>query len=317
MDTLKQDRCGASAVVEHGRTSGGRRWRAIAVIAGSMLWLTASSSAFSAFEFHIDQFTVTRVNGGVPVPLVNDTFADGILPPKGPDGITDVYLIAGSPWPAASESGGKLALTSDGAALAVDADGRLLLTQRARFATDTTLGGNAGLRDDGVFSVRGIFDLDAPTAIWQGYGIKLTDTTLGNAGDDTLELLVRRNEASQVVVQLARSDFAGGTWTVLEEHAVDSGRGDQIQLLLAKLNSTSRAVNASFIYLSAGSPVGAATVFSSAPLIFNGEDYTRAEFKATEAAAVPEPGAVLLLAVGLSMLAGAARLGSRRQGART
>ena len=259
--------------------------------------------------FAIDQFAVTKTvrtaNGPVQSTVIDDSFADGIPPPTGPDGAGGVYLIRGFPWPAASEVGGKLHFSPGGAVSSVDPEGRTFLTQRARLATSTEQGASGGLRNNGVFSVSGVFDLAAPMGFGAGYGIGLTDSADGELGNDALDLMVQRNQGDQVVVQLARRDWQTHQTVLFQEFAVDFSQGDQIKLALLKSDGASNAINGFFQYLDGGVAVGSPTAFNVAPVIFRGEDTTRAQFQAVFV--VPEPETWLLFAAGLAMLAAVKR----------
>lgn len=264
--------------------------------------------------FAIDQFTVTKTvqtpNGPVKSTVIDDSFSDGVLPPKGPDGTTPVYLIRDFPWPAGSEVGGKLHFSPAGAAPGADPEGRMFLTQRARLATSTDRAGTGGLRSDGVFSVSGIFDLAAPVGFGAGYGIGLTDGVDGETGNDVLDLMVQRNQGDNVVVQLARRDWETQQTVLFQEFAVDFTQGDQIKLALLKRDGASSAINGFFQYLDGGVAVGTPTAFSFAPVIFRGEDTTRAQLQAVFV--IPEPQTWALFAAGLAMLTVSARVRRNR-----
>lgn len=268
--------------------------------------VSASTSALSTYSIDAFSVLVTEQTPSGPLlrTLVYDGFDDGILPPKGPDGETGIYLIRGSPWPEGSEVDGRLRFTPDGAVEEADPEGRIFLSQRARLATSTEPGGSTGLRSSGVFAVSGLFDLVAPGAIGEGYGIGLSDSFASQLGNDVLDLMVRRNQLDEAVIQLTRSDYPNQRTVLFQEFPLAFGTGDQILLTLLKADAGSGEISAFYQYVNAGAAVGDPVAFALHPTIFRGEDFTRAEIQAVFV--VPEPATAALLATGLAVVAASA-----------
>src|SRR5262249_56836845 len=59
--------------------------------------------------------------------------------------------------------------------------------------TDIEPTSTAGLKSHSSFTVSGLFDLTLPHEDRNGYGIRLTDRTSSQAGDDVVELRVARD----------------------------------------------------------------------------------------------------------------------------
>lgn len=262
--------------------------------------LLGYATTVQAYTFSIDNFRVNK-NGSL---LFNDPFTDGSPPPSAPNfanGTPASYSVFGTLGP---ESGGTLTIDSSGAGLSFNPLGQPRLFQRARLLTNidpTNL--TLGLKDDDTFSVTGRFDLILPGPLTERYGIRLSDQSSTNVGDDVLDLSVRRRSDGTLAVQLRRLDFAGGTITNIASTPLDSAH-DQIALTLSRLSATNDAITASFFYLDGGVP-GLTTTFAATPDIFNGENWTRADFSASTP--VPEPSVLLLLGSSLAALVGWSR----------
>jgi T1SS-143 domain-containing protein len=145
--------------------------------------------------------------------------------------------------------------------------------------TNTTL----GLKDNSSFMVSGLFDLTLPPGNRNEYGIRLTDRSPSQAGDDVVEVRVTRGTDGIVKVQLVEHDFAAGTRTVLQSFNLNPGSHDKILLTLTHDVIDGKAVHASFQLGTTGESginFDAATNFNPAvaPTIFNGENWTRAQF---------------------------------------
>jgi VCBS repeat-containing protein len=135
-----------------------------------------------------------------------------------------------------------------------------------------------GLKSNSSFTVSGLFDLTLPAEDRNEYGIRLTDRTSFQAGDSTVELRVVRDPGGIVRVQLREIDFAGGTRTVLQQFNLNPGTHDQILLTLTHDVINPGAVHASFQLSQGGVLDETVTNFTSTGTIFDGENWTRAQF---------------------------------------
>ena len=238
----------------------------------------------------IDDFSIIK-NGN---PFWSDDFNDDVLPS------TADYVIDGTVGP---ESGGRLTLDSTGAVPFTGAAGTSLLRQRVLKRSSTNPLDNNGLRSDDTFAVNGIFDMSAPSVLGEFYGITLVDGIGGVAGNDNVQIIVRRTLADTLRIQFRAVDFIQGTTTVLEQAVLNLAGSDQISLTLSRLSNTD-PISASFAYGLSGI-FGTSTNFRATTAIFNGEDFTRAQFQAVTP--VPLPAAVWLFGSGLLGLVGIAR----------
>ena len=268
--------------------------------------LLSTIAPATAATFSIDEFSITRTNGTL---VFRDSFSDGFSPPSAPNfnnGNPGSYFLTGT---AGAETGGKLNLdTSLGAVR--DATGRAgqNMVVDARLLTnidpsDTTNGFKAG----NTFIVNGLFDLSSlPSVPFEGFGIRLSDAGIGLAssqGDDRLDLFVRRNPINELVIQFRRVDALNDLVTTFGSVLLDVGH-DQVQLELSKLDVATKTVSASYAYVDGG-VVGTETTFINTANIFNGEEATRASFRAISP--VPEPDAYAMMLAGIGLIGWAVR----------
>lgn len=270
-----------------------------------MAW-AATVPADAAVVASIDRFLVTK-NGSA---FFDDTFADGFSPPSAPNfpnGVPASYFVQGNFVPN-SESGGRLAFDSVGFIPTAN-----VLGVPATFATATLLTNIDpanlvnGLKSNSTFSVRGVFDYVVPSGQHlqsTSYGVRLTD----GGGDDVLDLRVLLGPGNTPEVFFRRQDFISETLTILGEVPLPVSGFDQIALILTRGSLLNNSISASFELLSGGIPIGPSTVLAMTADIFNGENFTRADFRAT--APVPEPSTYALMLAGLIALGGLSR--SRR-----
>lgn len=272
----------------------------------STIGLLTTIAPATAATFSIDEFFITRSNGNL---VFRDSFSDGVSPPSAPNfnnGNQGAYFLTGL---AGTEAGGKLSLDTSLGVIR-DATGRAgqnrVFDARLLTNIDPTNTTN-GFKAANTFIVNGLFDLSAlPTVPFEGFGIRLSDAGIGslsNQGDDQLELLVRRNLINDLVIQFRRVDSQNDLVTTFGSVLLDTSH-DQVQLGLSKLNATTPTVAASFAYVDGG-VVGGVTSFVNTADIFNGENATRASFRAISP--VPEPGAYGMMLVGLGLIGWIAR----------
>ncbi len=263
----------------------------------ALLLLTAGSA--SAYTFSLDSFSLVK-NG---VRFFNDEFDNGIAPPDAPNfknGVSASYWVRPGTT-VGPESSGKLTLDSSTAT-------------PSSFNPDVTklhiamLNGiyfDRDLKTVDTFSIEGLWDLGYPaTEInkTEKFGIRTNDVSGGN-GNDQLRLSVFNDFSGNSFISFDR--FNGDLNGVVpnEMIALESGH-DQILLKLSKLSTDSDLITASFQYVDNGI-FGAEQFFSQQGLIFQGENFTRAAFFASEVVnPVPIPAAVWLFGSGLIGLIG-------------
>lgn len=249
----------------------------------------------TAVPVFIDGFGVMK-NGAL---LFQDTFSDGNPPPSAPpfaSGAPASYFVQGS----LDEAGGKVRLDTAGALIvpgAGIATGQFVFLERARLNTDIDPTNFVlGLKSDDTFSVTGVFDLAVPGPISELYGVALSDAAAGKTPDDFVRIEVIRLLDGSVRIVFIDFDFVLGTATGIASTSLDPLH-DQIALTLTRGDVATNAISASFTYIDGGVP-GPTTTFAAAAQIFNGENWTRAEFEFVSP--VPEPSALLLLGAGLA-----------------
>ncbi len=255
----------------------------------------------SATVFTIDEFKITRGNGDL---VFVDTFGNGVAPPGAPNfanGNAASYFVTGTPG---TESGGKYAYDTAVGVLvnAVSIPGQNLAADTRLNTNITSLTAFTSLNISNTFIVTGLFDLSTPDILREGYGLRLSDgglaTTTSNQ-DDRLDLFVRRTATNDLAIQFRRADVLNDVITTYGSSVLDPGH-NQILLSLSKLDASSNAITASFAYVDSG-VVGLTTTFGTTADIFNGENYTRASFRATTP--VPAPPTVFLALLGLFAMA--------------
>lgn len=243
----------------------------------------------------LDDFTITK-NGFT---LMGDPFNDNLAPgdpalsnaTNFPPGDPAFYGLFGSSGQ--SETGGKRILDTTASPVfqaTVDptrtlrATGGTLITNNQPLSVSTF-----GLKSDDAFDVVGVFDLVEPGSVGAQYGIRIRDRVNStNPGNDDLQMLVRKHENGNTEVVFRHFDAVSGTdLTVIENHfltAIELATHDQIMLSLAKLNPGSNTITASYELMNNGVGSGIQTFTITNPLrdIFDGEDWTRAGFRALE-----------------------------------
>lgn len=261
----------SEAVVEDGTQSASGQLLATDVDHGATLAWTISGGAGGdanyAFDgvdytFTVDQLDITK-NGA---PFYSDAFGDDNPPPTGgglfPNGSAGSYFTTG----VFGEAGGRLIMDDAGAGPTF----AHLFTSIPYFghfaavATDISNNMSTGLKGDDDFTVAARFDLTLPDENGEAYGIRLTDLIpsgpSAHAGDDVMELVVRRGDDGLMRVQFRERDFAAGEVNNYQSALLNAPAGaDQIVLKLSHQAANTGVVTASFDYLDNGLVVGSQT----------------------------------------------------------
>jgi len=254
-------------------------------------------SSAHAIEVGIDDFSVLR-NGAT---FFDDAFADGLVPPSGPNGIA-TYNVSGT-IPGTAESGGILLLDSANGDVSANATGDPRLSVRVRLLSNIDPANlAAGLKSDDTLSLSGIFTLSAPSGPDNAeYSIRFNDASGGGA-HQLVQLQVRFNpNTGGPEIRYLLQDFDAGTITTLGSapFAPPSG-ADRISLTISRPSVLNNDFLGSFSYLAGGSVIGGGS-FATPGQMFQGEDFVRAEFNVSQA--IPEPGTLALLLAGLAGIA--------------
>jgi hypothetical protein len=252
-----------------------------------------------AYVFHVDNFSV-NTNGST---FFNDDFADGSPPPSAPNlpsGSSINYFVNGTMGP---EADGKLTLDSSDAAPGLTALGDPMLFQSA--ILNTGIDTSAMLTSSDTITIQAIYDLTIPAVEKESYGINFTDRAsgLGIQGDDIVGIRVI-DTASGISIQFFEASFSDATFNPISSVPLDTAH-DQIMFELNyDKDAPQGSVTASYAYIDDGI-MGAQLSMNGATDIFNGEDWTRAQF--VSRTVVPVPAAAWLFATGLIGLLGIAR----------
>lgn len=264
------------------------------VLSSSLILVSLSPVAYAGPAF-IDEFSAVK-NG---ISIFTDPFGDGVPPPNAPNfsnGLPASYFVTGT----LNEAGGRVRLDNVGAAVLPPGPfAPLRFFEQALLLTDRDSSNlELGLKIDDTFKITGVYDLTIPSVNTEGYGIRLTDATPLNPGDDHVLISVLQGGDGVDRVFLFRIDLVAGILTVLASTPLDTGH-DQISLSLERLSLASDAITASFNYIDGGVD-GPTTTFGVTTDIFNGENFTRAAFERVQP--VPVPGSLILLGAGLAAL---------------
>jgi len=261
-------------------------------LGATQTWSIAGGSpALQDYNFALDEFKITR-NG---VTYFDDTFSDGVAPPNAPNLIGGGAIGYGVGPGGASffETAGRVLLVGapNAAASAIAINGFAFAGQRATLQTDNSDALNgSGLKKNMTFTVDGRFDLAIPADIRDQYGIRLSDNTFANTGDNSVGLAVRR-DADGVHVTLSELNVATASSTVLQQINLNPLPGDdQIVLHLSHATTDSTVITASFDLVDDG-VVTSTMNFSATGHAFDNENWVQAQFLAN---GPPEADSVLV-----------------------
>lgn len=271
----------------------------------------------SALTVTLDSFVVTKNSN---TSFFVDDFEDGLPPPSSPvvfgSGPATYQYIKGT----MSESNGRLTIDNTGAG-GVNALGEARDTARATLKTNISTDPAdiaQGIKSDDRFVMTGVFDLASGLLNGDVYGIRFVDRKASGSAtgtNDFVQLGVQQTAAG-TFLRFYEQDYAAHTITTLEELALSDimpAGADQIALALSRDDLGSNDILAHFAFLSGGSIIGGGD-FGMAGSIFDGENFTRAEFyvgSGVGVTEVPEPGSDMLLALGLIGLVWTGRRRSR------
>jgi len=266
-----------------------RRYTLAGMLTLAVIFRSVPSQAISVA---IDQFTITQ--GATTI--VNDTFSGAIPPPDGPNG-ANTYIVQGT-IPSGAESGGLLQLDSANGALTANAPDTPRLT--------IVVENRALLNNSAVLTATGLFNLTIPTGpLFSAYGIRFSDNfpnaTPAQPGQ-LVQLFVRFNQTTQQAeIAYILQDFVNHTIPVdfSTPLVLPNGGADQILFTLDE-QVAGGSFLAGYEFYKNGLDTGFGGSFNGLALPNfsdpNGPE-VRGQFFVAEA--VPEPGAWLLLGVGL------------------
>lgn len=295
----------------------GRASRSLLCLAATGALALGSQLAY-ALEAKLDTFQILKNGAG----LVLDTFADGAPPPSADTELaTYLYSHGGL-----SETSGLLTLNASTGPVIRDAVGDLTKSAGATFSTNIGTNSALGLRSSNTLRVSAVFDLLPVSTVGDGYGIRLTDRNqdglldVGTSGNDVLELGVFRQDDGGTRVVFRRQDFLTNAIT---EYSLQTAlfSNAQIELNLTKSSSdTNAGIEASYRYYKNGGPLGLiemakTDINGNVIQAFHGEDWTRGEFFAVQAAPIPEPETYAMLLTGLALVGWQLSRKSRQAGA--
>jgi len=265
-----------------------RRWKCslviIAFVSTFVLTWWGEAGAIP-FSFQINRFQVNQ--GGVD--LVNDGFDDGLEPPAGPNG-PNTYTTRGT-FGAGDESGSSLVLNNIAADQAFSPSLGIFLSLKGATLAQSILSGEAFFVEaDFAGILPGLF-VDTR----EQYRIRLQD--LGSNNNDSPGVRVITTSAGNPRIDFFRQDISGGTFNVLGV-AFPGPLSSELTLRLDI--DASGGVIGSFDLGSGFISIPGSTT------IYNGEDFTFAQFQAT-GPPIPEPGTLLLLGSGIVGMGAVAR----------
>lgn len=235
----------------------------------------------ASYNVSIDRFTVIK-NGNT---IFEDLFDSGSAPPDGPvwpGFVAPFYITQGT----FSEADGHATMEASQGAPDTNPNDKF---HYARLSTNTSNDplNTSGLKISHDFTIEGQFDLTTamPARAW--YGLRLTDQTQTNVGDDLVSIQVRQGTDGITRIALVNQSAATGSFEIVSTEVLVPNGADQIVLRLTHDNATPGVITASYDLLTAGVVTGGGTLANTA-LIFGldtagtGDDerFTRAQFMA-------------------------------------
>ncbi len=279
-----------------------RRFAGILILGGFALAIGATSA--NATAFILDEFFIVKNDRGE---IFRDSFV-GTTPPEGPD-TSPTYTGSGAGM---TNVGGKLAIdpTQGTTPIITGSTADFFTGAIRRRSTDSASPNFLGFDD--AFSINALYDLSSlPVFFGDSFGIRATDRFGTNPANDVIQLAVSLNTSGILGVRLADLDFLANAVDLVDFVPLDlatNSTATQIQLTISKAADTAE-VAASFklfdtnmteIRFESLSTLSSTTGENLS--IYNGEDFTRAEFQALISRPIPEPSTLLLLASGLAGL---------------
>ncbi len=243
------------------------------------------------YNFAINSLTVYKTGSDGQFVAFEDTFSGGpgdLPPPSAPD-FTNGQQASYGTLGTFTEMGGYAIMDGSRAGFALGPSGNPFAVHVATLLSNINPDSDLGLKLNQDFTVEGRFALIFPDQVAEAYGIRLSDrlqagTPSDQPGDDVIELVVRRiqtPEGELVVVQLAELDFVSGSRTPIGDPVVldPALAGSEIVLRLTHEANTGEVV-ASFDVIDQVGNVVLTHEFENTGLIFNGEEWTRAQIVA-------------------------------------
>lgn len=236
-----------------------------------------------AIVVSIDEFALDK--GGTNTFI--DRFDNGTTPSQ-----EARYAVRGS-FPNGAESGGALTLNSDWGAISPNGLGRTLgVTLKSSFSPS-----------DNDVEVAGLFNLVVPVGpISNAYGIQVVNTAL----DFGVDLLVAYSPVSgESVIAFLSNDRVNGILTLLGGVPLAPPPGaNQIVLDIVKPDAGGRAFYGAYAFCNSGTCRDEDFVIFDTPFTLSGPEYAGTFFANS---AIPEPGSLALLGLGLAGLAASRR----------
>ena len=257
-------------------------------------WTVVGGTPSGTADYHFRMDTLKITKGLTEVLL--DDFSDGVPPPNSPpfnngqpNQTSTSYGVNGT----FTELGGKLFLDSNNAVSFVGVGTNdPIIGQDAIVRTNVDANTTGpGLKIGTQFTISGVFDIVLPDSPRETYGIRVIDrlvnpvtnadssVTAARLGDDTFELVVRKNVGGQRVVSLRELNFATDTLTNIQSFNLNAPVGADQIVLQFNHNPNDGFVTASFQYIDHLNPsaILGSQSFSTQARIFGSDTVTTAD----------------------------------------